>query len=65
MEILSTSDCRASTLERVLMGLYKMSLVWKMREESCDREMVVRGFMLMENSRGPRMEPLGTLEVTA
>ena len=48
-----------------LMGLYKVSLAWKMREESCDREMVVRGFMLMENSRGPRMEPLGTFEVTA
>ena len=47
------------------MGLYKVSLAWKMREESCDREMVVRGFMLMENSRGPRMEPLGTFEVTA
>ena len=46
LETLSTSDCRAFTSESVLIGLYKMmSSAYKMKEESCDRGMVVRGFM--------------------
>ena len=46
LEIPSTSDCRALALDSVLIGLYNtMSSVSKMREESCDRGTVVRGFM--------------------